>query len=178
MPRLNHYLSEPSALSGSWCYMWWSSWGMEFLQRRGQRGWWLGATGTSTPEGKDPIRKKAMALHLSQAHTYAPQRNTVFKKYLPVLPHFPRTLSRHWHRISARTKQHPQCLSVMVFPAFWWDLARGWMQWEASAAAGPLLVCVFLFPAPTSVFQLHRFCLSSWQTDFFKFNKGQCIFLL
>lgn len=99
--HLNHYLSEPSALSGScmsrvmeqlrggvlaqersrrmvaWCY-------------RHQRTW---RQGSHQEKG-----------HGTQAHTYTPQRNTVFKKYLPVLPHFPRTLSRHWHRISARTR--------------------------------------------------------------------------
>lgn len=74
------------------------------MLRRVQGGWWLDATDASTPEGKDPARKRAMALHVSQAHTYTLQRNPAFKKCLPVFPHFPRTLSRQWYRISARTK--------------------------------------------------------------------------
>lgn len=96
---------------------WWSSWGMEFFLRRGQGGWWLDATDITTPEGKDPIRKRAMALHFSQAHTYTAQRNTVFKKYLPVLPTLPRDPDTGT-KFQPEQKEYPQCLSVMAFLCF------------------------------------------------------------
>lgn len=90
----------------------------ELLLTRVQGGWRLDTADTIAPEGRDPIKKRAMSLHVRQAHAYALQRNPVLKKHLPVLPHFPRALSSHRYRISARIKATSSVLGCHGFPCF------------------------------------------------------------
>lgn len=101
-------------------------------------------------------------------HTPVRSRETLYLSTISLCSHTsPSLCQATGTRFQLEQKQHPLCLGVMVFPAFRWDSARGWMQWEASPAAGPLLAFTFLFPASISVYQLHSFHLSSWQADFF-----------
>lgn len=115
------------------------------------------------PSGRGPC-------HCTLArHTPTHCRETLYSRNLsPCAPTLPwvsiKTLVQGF---SQKKKQHPLYMGVTVFPAFWRDLARGWMQWGASPAAGPLLAFILLFPASVSFYQIHKFCLSSWQADFF-----------
>lgn len=69
------------------CSVPWSSWDPELLLTGAQSEWWLNTTDTVTPEGKDPIRKGAMSLHVSQAHTYTLQINPILQKFIPLCSH-------------------------------------------------------------------------------------------
>lgn len=138
---------------------------MEFLLRRERGGWWLDATDTTTPEGRDPVRKRAMALHLSQAHTCTAKRNTVFKKYLPVFSHFLRTLT--WHRISARTKGISSVLEYHGFPCFLMGSCQSLNAMGSLSYCRTTVSLCLSLSCSYFLFQFHIFCASPWQADFF-----------
>lgn len=124
--------------------MWWSSWGAQFLQGEGKED---GGSMLQTPallKARIPSGKGPWHYTLTR-HTPKYHRETQYLRNISQCSHTsPGLCPNTGTEFQTEQKQHPQCLSVMVFPAFWWDPVRGWMQWEAAAAAGPLLACLSL----------------------------------
>lgn len=135
MPHLNHCLSESSALSGACILHALSNLNPELLKRRVQADWQLSGTATFTPEGKDLFRKRAVSLHAMQPHTYMLQRNPLLKKYILVDPHFPRTLSSHWYRIST-----PQKTNILSAQLSWFSLLSDGTLLEGECNGKPYLL--------------------------------------